>query len=235
MAEKVGMSRRRLIEVAAAGAGAALVAGCKGELASTEQKSPVAGKGVGAYTNSDFYDESGKFLVDKAKQAYFDMMDRFGYPIPPSLRDGMWAVDFSLSDFVHVGMAGIMWWNSKQYSYFGHEIFLLPGQMIAEHAHVKTADAAAKMEAWHVRHGMIYTFGEGEPTQPLPVKVPDSQKDKYITAWNCQPLMPGEVRELNRLEAKHFMLAGPAGAIVTEYATYHDGAALRFTNPGVKF
>jgi hypothetical protein len=31
------------------------------------------------------------------------------------------------------------------------------------------------------------------------------------------------------------MLAGPDGAIVTEYATYHDNAGLRFTNPGVKF
>jgi len=30
------------------------------------------------------------------------------------------------------------------------------------------------------------------------------------------------------------MVAGPEGAIVTEYATYHDMAALRFTNPKAK-
>jgi hypothetical protein len=31
------------------------------------------------------------------------------------------------------------------------------------------------------------------------------------------------------------MVAGPDGAIVTEYATYHDGKALRFQDPGVSF
>ena len=40
---------------------------------------------------------------------------------------------------------------------------------------------------------------------------------------------------LNRETAKHFMLAGPEGAIVTEYATFHDNDGLRFTNPDVKF
>jgi hypothetical protein len=40
---------------------------------------------------------------------------------------------------------------------------------------------------------------------------------------------------LNRVGAKHFMIAGPQGAIVSEYATFHDGDGLRFTNPNVKF
>jgi D-lyxose ketol-isomerase len=43
------------------------------------------------------------------------------------------------------------------------------------------------------------------------------------------------VDALGRATAKHFMIAGPHGAIVTEYGTYHDGVGLRFTNPGVKF
>jgi len=46
--------------------------------------------------------------------------------------------------------------------------------------------------------------------------------------------MPGEVVKLEVAEQKHFMLAGPQGAIVTEVATYHDGAALRFTHPDAK-
>ena len=107
---------------------------------------------------SDFYDASGKFLVDKAKAAYFDMMDTLPLPDPRQLRKEMWVLDFGLNDFVHVGMAGIFWLNRKDYGYFGHEIFLLPGQMIAEHAHVETKQGPAKMESWHVRHGMIYTL-----------------------------------------------------------------------------
>lgn len=215
------MTRRSLIKTVAVGAGVVLA----------EAKSKAAApKGVSKLKNSDFYDKDKKFMADAANKAYFDMMKRFNYPIPEPLEKGLWAVDFELGDFVNVGLGGIFWWNNKEYGFFGHEIFLLPGQMIVEHAHMKTPDGPAKMESWQVRHGMVYTLGEGEETKPMPIKLPQSQA-KFITVKNCLPLKPGEVRGLNRLTAKHFMIAGPQGAIVTEYATYHDNAGLRFTNP----
>jgi hypothetical protein len=230
MANK-GISRRSLIRGTAA-AGVAMAGGATAS-AQIRRRVVVSGAGpVKTYTNKDFYDAGGKFLVEKAKAAYFEMMERFHYPIPDKLRKEMWVLDFGLNDFVHVGMAGIFWLNRKDYNYFGHEIYLLPGQMIVEHAHVAT-DVAAKMESWQPRHGMIYTFGEGEETKPLPVKPPESQ-EQFRTVKHCEPLYPGECRDLNRLEAKHFMLAGPEGAIVTEYATYHDGKGLRFSNPNAK-
>ncbi|MCX6622436.1 MAG: hypothetical protein NTY38_15495 [Acidobacteria bacterium] len=184
--------------------------------------------------NEDFY-RDGTFLVDKAKDAYFAMMRKFGYPIPPRLMKEMWAVDFSLGDFTRVGMAGIFWYNDKTSNVFGHEIFLLPGQMIVEHAHESTLDAQAKREAWHVRHGWVCTLGEGAAAAaPCPVELPRSQT-KYITVHNWKKVGEGEVDSLGRATAKHFMIAGSEGAIVTEYGTFHDGAGLRFTNPGVKF
>lgn len=185
--------------------------------------------------NEDFYDAEGAFLADKARQAYYDMMERFGYPITDRLRtDEFWAIDFGLGDFVNVGMAGIFWVNNPTYKYFGHEIYLLPGQMIVEHAHMRAGDVPPKMETWQVRHGMIYTFSEGEPTVPCPVETPASQAD-FITATHVKAVPTGEMDALNRETAVHFMLAGPEGAIVTEYATFHDNDALRFTNPDVKF
>jgi len=187
------------------------------------------------YENKDFYKADGSFDAAKAKEAYYAMMKRFGYPVYDKLKtDEFWALDFGLKDFTHVGMAGIFWWNDKKDGYFGHEIYLLPGQMIVEHAHVVTKDAKPKMEAWQVRHGSIYTFGEGDETKPCPIQLPASQA-KFITSKNCKLLKEGDIAALNRAEAKHFMIAGPEGAIVTEYATYHDNAGLRFTNPGVKF
>jgi len=236
-ANEQGVTRRFMLKTAAAGVGGvlaggalALPTGCEGRGA----KEKAGGTAAATLKNEDFYDEKGTFLAAKAKEAYFDMMRRFAYPIVPKFKtDAFWALDFGLGDFVHVGMAGIFWWNSKEYDYFGHEIFLLPGQMLVEHAHVETPDAKPKMEAWQVRHGMIYTFGEGDPTEPPPVALPESQKE-FITARHAEPLMPGELRELNRPTAKHFMIAGPEGAIVSEYATYHDNAGLRFTNPKAK-
>lgn len=185
------------------------------------------------YKNEDFY-KDGKFQVEKAKAAYFDMMERHGYLISDNLRSNMWATDFGLGDFARVGMAGIFWVNEEKDSYFGHEIFLLPGQMIVEHGHEATAKGKAKMESWQVRNGSIYTFGEEGGPIPAGVTLPKSQ-EKFITVTKCYELNPGDIRKLNRVGAKHFMMGGASGAIVTEYATFHDGDGLRFTNPGVKF
>jgi D-lyxose ketol-isomerase len=188
------------------------------------------------HETSDFYDD-GVFNKTKAFEAYYEMMRRFHYPIPPVLKtDEFWTSDFAQSDFLRVGMAGVFWINNTEYGYFGHEIYLLPGQMIAEHQHNDCDDGPAKMESWQVRHGMVYTFGEGEPTKDLPIELPQSQlKVNGITALRCQCLKAGEVGTLNRVKAPHFMIAGPEGAIVTEYGTPHYGEALEFTNKSVKF
>ena len=187
-----------------------------------------------APANDSFY-ANGTFLDEKGREAYFGLMKRFGYPIPPSVRDGMWATDFALGDFVHVGMGGIFWVNDEEEGYFSHEIYLLPGQMIVEHGHEACDSCKAKHESWHVRHGSIYTFGEGDPTdKPLPFALPESQRD-HITVGSWTEIREGEIGRLNRKTAKHFMIAGPEGAIVTEYGTFHDNAGLRFTNSGVRF
>jgi D-lyxose ketol-isomerase len=188
---------------------------------------------VKSYTNADFYDAQGKFLADKAREAYFDMFRRFGYPISPTLAKGMWALDFGLGDFARVGMAGIFWLNRQDYKYFGHEIYLLPNQMIPEHAHHATTKGVAKMESWQPRRGMIYTFGEGPATPKLLDKIPPSQR-AVVKSQHCQPLAIDEVGHLNRLTAWHFMVAGPEGTLVTEYGTFHDMDGLRFSNPKAK-
>lgn len=221
---------RRTVLLGAAALGSAA---CVGSLATDATAAEADTKGtakVKTYTNADFYDKNGKFLEEKAKEAYFDMFRRFGYPISDKLKKEMWTFDFGLGDFANVGMAGIFWLNRQDYSYFGHEIFLLPGQMIPEHCHLPTAKGKAKMESWQPRHGMIYTFGEGDPTPEYLDKIPKSQRD-VVKSKHCTPLKIDELADLNRLEAWHFMVAGPEGALVTEYGTFHDMDGLRFSNP----
>ena len=212
------------VAVGAAAAGAAAVgAGCDGL------------KRTGAvYKNAEFYAADGKYNQDAAKKAYFDMMDAFGYPISKNLRDNMWVQDFGLGRFTEVGMGGIFWINEKEGNYFGHEIFLLPGQMIPEHWHVKTEEAGAKMEGWHLRYGGVTLFSEGDPTPGAEVLIPASER-QFTTCRHVQVLKPGELGKLAKAEGKHFMVAGAEGAIVSEYATYHDNKGLRFTDPKVKF
>ncbi len=127
------------------------------------------------------------------------MFRRFGYPISDRLKKEMWILDFGLDDFARVGMAGIFWLNRQDHNYFGHEIYLLPGQMIPEHKHLATDKGGAKMESWQPRHGMIYTFGDGEPTPELLDKIPPSQRD-LVKSRHCKPLGIDEVGDLNELD-----------------------------------
>ena len=227
-----GISRRAMLRGTAV-AGAAMAGGLGLASAQADECPATAKPAVKTYTNADFYNAAGEFQPDKAREAYFDMFRRFGMPISEKIEKEMWVADFGLGDFAEVGMAGIFWLNRQDYGYFGHEIYLLPGQMIPEHCHLATDQGPAKMESWQPRHGMIYTFGEGEATPELLSKIPASQRD-LVKSRSCKPLGIDEIGDLNRRTAWHFMVGGPEGALVTEYGTFHDMAGLRFSNPKAK-
>ena len=180
------------------------------------------------YTNADFYHD-GIFDEAVAKRAFLDMFDHYGIPFTPFLEQNFWVADFGLGDFENVGMGGVFWINNPEYRYFGHEIYLLPSQMIVEHYHVPSPGYPAKHESWQVRAGSVYNFGIGDPT-PCPPALPESQRD-YIPVHNFHEMHVGDISALKQLESRHFLMAGPEGAVVTEYGTYHDNAGLRFTNP----
>lgn len=193
----------------------------------TKKKVPYQKK----YTNADFY-KDGKFSAEVALAAYMDMLEFYDIPVSDFLMKNLWITDFNLGDFENVGMAGIFWVNNKESSYFGHEIYLLPGQMIVEHKHIAT-DMPAKNESWIVRNGWCYNFSIGETTPNAP-ELPESQKE-YITVSHFVKQMPSEVVDLAKIESPHFLYAGSEGAVVTEVASYHDGNGLRFTNPKASF
>lgn len=178
------------------------------------------------FTNADFY-KDGKFQQEVALKAMKDMFAFYGVPFTDLMARDMWVTDFGLGDFENVGMGGIFWINDAEQGYFAHAIYLLPGQMIPEHAHVKT-QYPAKHESWMVEKGWVYNFseiGEATPDAPAIPATHGAIKSKNFVVQNV-----GDVLRLKKLESFHFMMAGPEGAIVDEWACYHDNAGLRFTN-----
>lgn len=227
---------------------------------------------TGGTFDSDGINQDGTFNAEKAAQAYFDLMRKFGYPVYPALTGavktkpglGFWAVDFMKGDFVKYGMGGVIWVDEIKEEYFGHDIYLLPLQSIAEHSHVAgfttdvdrwtgveyKKDIPAKMESWLVRCGWVYSFCEvGEDNLDAPefaeAKANLSTLLTKADAVTCKCLLAsrhvekwtadGVAHKLPKAGAWHFMMGGTDGAIVTEFANFHDGNCNRYTVPGVGF
>ena len=208
--------------------------------------------------NADFYTEvNGKKTFDAkaAKAAYIDLCKKLGAPVYDRYltEEGfLWAVDFAQGDFAKLGMGGLFWVNNRDKQYFAHEIFLLPGQSIAEHKHMPTVDdkgpLQAKHESWQVRYGSVYGFSEADKDHPANLdqfpQVKKQLSEMQVPHLNCVHVeyweADGQVHPLligkkPNAETWHFMMGGPNGAVVSEYATYHDGNGLRFSCPNVAF
>lgn len=253
------MSIETIVCAVAGLAVAAVVTGCTSAKCYTGEK-PLAC--VKKTPSSAFYKADGSMDQKAAKQAYYDLMAAYNYPIPEIMKtDNFWVADFLQEDFANLGMGGIFWINiegtygnvgsklykgefkDQKYGYLGHDIFLLPGQVLPEHHHMADADGKGygpKMETWHIRHGSVEFFSEykGDGTEvPISSLPADERPWGYGEPWfKCKFVkrcVAGEIYSLVDPEAYHFMRAGKGGAIVSEYASYHNGVS--FSKPGMEF
>ncbi|NQV34860.1 MAG: hypothetical protein HQ515_19355, partial [Phycisphaeraceae bacterium] len=97
-----------------------------------------------------------------------------------------------------------------------------------------------KMETWHIRHGSVEFFGEyqGPAGETLISEMSESDKpwghgEPWFKSTHVKTCAAGELYSLNDPESWHFMRAGKNGAIVAEYATYHND--VKFSNPEMEF
>jgi hypothetical protein len=230
--DKIG---RRAACAALLGAGGSLLAAGAAP-AQPEPRPRRRGRSLPVFANGDFYDAAGKFNQEAAKKAYLALCRWFGYPANENFRKNLSVTDFALGRFTEVGLGCCVWVDDKKGNYCTLEIVLLPNQMIPEHWHValEAEGVPAKMESWLVRYGATFTYGEGEPAKSLAVKIPEKEK-AFVTVRHETPLRPGEVTGISHPLEKHWQQAGPEGAIITEISTYHAGAAVKFTDPAIKF
>jgi len=184
--------------------------------------------------HQQFYDASGKFDQDAAKRAYLDFLKQAGYPVNDTIAKKLFVSDFGLGRFTEAGLGAIVWWGDEKNNYSGLDAFLLPGQIIPEHWHVKLGNIPEKMEAWLARYGEMYAYAEGAPTPTIQAKIAAGDAP-YLTVKSERILRVGDIAGISRPLEKHWMQAGPQGAIFTEFSTFHSGEAVKFTDPKIKF
>jgi D-lyxose ketol-isomerase len=182
------------------------------------------------FDNSYFYDKEGKFLEEKAKDAYIALMKYHGYPVYKEMREKIWVSDYGKGEFASLGLGARMWVNNETDRYMLMDIYLLPNQMLPEHWHLKTEKNPAKMEGWLIRYGLSHVVGEGEPNLGRDVVVPKCHMDGKVTTHHEVVCGPGDFTPLVRVGARHWQLAGPEGAIMSEVATVHDDSGVRHSD-----
>jgi hypothetical protein len=182
------------------------------------------------FDNASFYDAKGEFDEGKAKDAYVAVMRYHGYPVYPGIREKLWVTDYGTGQFTQLGLGCVMFMNNEKDRYMLMDIYLLPGQMLPEHWHLKTEKNPAKLEGWLVRHGLSHIVGEGEANLGPDVVIPKCHMNGTATTMHEVAAGPGDFVPLVREGSRHWQLAGPEGAIITEVANVHDNSGVRHSD-----
>ena len=225
------LDRRKFITAALATGAAIGIGGCN----ESERKEGVNRCDGLAFDNSDFYDANGKFIIEKARDAYIKLMKYHGYPIYPDVKYKLWVSDYGTGQFTKLGLGANMFNNNEKDRYMLMDLFLLPNQMLSEHYHLKTEANPAKREGWLVRYGTSYIVGEGEARLDPNVVIPKCHMNGTATVNNGVWADAGEFVELVRVTSRHWQFGGPEGAIITEVANVHDNDGVRHSDTDLVF
>lgn len=224
------MKTRTVLSAVCAVTVMAMMSGCacpmKGHCPmAAQQKKPLH------FDNASFYGKDGKFDVEKGKDAVLAMAAYHGYPVFPGMREKLWVSDYGTGQFMKLGLAAYMFKNNEEDRYMLMDLFLMPGQMLPEHWHVDSDKNPAKREGWLVRWGLSHIVGEGEPNLGAGVVVPAIHMNGTVTVKHEVVAGPGMFVPLARVTSRHWQLAGPEGAIITEVANVHTDSAVRHSDP----
>jgi D-lyxose ketol-isomerase len=227
MSPKNEIPRRDLLVAAGSLAGLATVGGV-----AAAKDAAIAEKPKLQFKNADFY-KDGKFDLEKGKDAVLALCRYHGYHVFPGLRENLWISDYGAGEFTRVGLAAYMFMNNVEDRYMLMDIFLLPGQMLPEHWHIEGEGNPAKLEGWLVRWGLSHIVGIGEPNLGKDVVVPKLHWSGKVTVEHETVATPGVFVKLAKVGTRHWQLAGPEGAIITEVANVHTNSAVRHTDPAL--
>ncbi len=220
------MQTKWLIMKLSALAGAVLLSGC------ATCPCGFGGKSI-AFDNAHFYDSEGRFVEEKAKDAYVALMRYHGYPVYKGIREKMWVSDYGTGQFAKLGLGAVMFVNEETDRYMLMDLYLLPNQMLPEHWHLGCDQLPSKREGWLIRYGQSHVVGIGEPNLGPEIVIPKCHMNGTVTTEHVVVCNAGDFAKLAEVDSRHWQLAGPEGAIITEVANVHCNPCVRHSDKSI--
>lgn len=143
--------------------------------------------------------------------------------------------DFGLDRFAEFGLAIHVYVNTDRCC--AKELVMTPGQICPEHRHPPLAGDPGKEETFRVRQGEVDLFLPGHkqdsPERAAALARIPPDKHTVFTMYKRVHLGPGDQYTLTP-NTPHWFVAGPQGAIVSEFSTRSRDEADIFTDPAIR-
>lgn len=143
--------------------------------------------------------------------------------------------DFGLDRFAEFGLAIHVYVNTERCC--AKELVMTPGQICPEHRHPPLDGDPGKEETFRVRQGEVDLFLPGHkqdsPERAAALARIPGDKHAVFTMYKQVHLGPGDQYTL-KPNTPHWFVAGPRGAIVSEFSTRSRDEADIFTDPAIR-
>ncbi|MFM2091268.1 MAG: hypothetical protein RLZZ127_1757 [Planctomycetota bacterium] len=142
--------------------------------------------------------------------------------------------DFGLDRYAEYGLAIHVYVNTDRCC--AKELVMTPGQICPEHRHPPVDGDPGKEETFRVRQGEVFLYlpghkQDGAEKAAALARVP-ADKHAAHTMYKCVHLKPGEQYTL-KPNTPHWFVAGPQGAIVSEFSTKSRDEVDVFTDTAI--
>lgn len=167
--------------------------------------------------------------VQKRRQQAFDRFRDAGIVVTDEERQRIEIADFGLGDFSTVGLAVLVYVNTRRCC--AKELAMGPRQTCPEHRHPEVGGRPGKEETFRCRKGTVYLYLPGPRTPSPACRAPQGREGTY-TVWHEVRLAAGEQYTLAP-NTPHWFQSGDDGCVVSEFSTSNTDEHDAFTDPEI--
>lgn len=164
--------------------------------------------------------------IRAAQARALEYFDKVGIVLTDEERDKIEIADFGLNELERQGLEILTYVNTDRCC--AKELVMFPNQACPEHFHPPVEGDPGKEETFRCRWGEVFLYLDGPASPSIQTEPPT----EWYTVRQEVHLKPGDQYTLHP-GLKHWFIAGPEGAVVSEFSTKSRDEVDVFTDPNI--